>query len=168
MRVLLSQLGINWMLLLSQGVNFFILLVVLTLLVYRPLIRAMAERKKRIELGLRGAEEVESRLTKIDLEKTQIITQAEKSAVDIIGSAEIEGKKRIQESLREADKKAGALLEEAKAMAERKRIEELHRVAKEARALVKEALVKTVELDPKAIDETLIDRAVSTIKKMLI
>ena len=69
MGVLLEQLGINWKLLVSQGVNFFILLTVLALLVYRPLLKTMEERKKKIELGLRGAEEVESRLKAIDTDR---------------------------------------------------------------------------------------------------
>ena len=167
MGVLLEQLGINWKLLVSQGVNFFILLTVLALLVYRPLLKTMEERKKKIELGLRGAEEVESRLKAIDTEKTKIIAQAERTAVDIVGTAEKEGQKRIQSALHEADKKSALLIEEAKDIAERKRLEDLGKVTAQARMLVKDALIKTVELDPQAVDETLIDRAVKMVKQSI-
>jgi len=151
MGVLLEQLGINWKLLVSQGVNFFILLTVLALLVYRPLLKTMEERKKKIELGLRGAEEVESRL----------------KAIDTVGTAEKEGQKRIQSALHEADKKSALLIEEAKDIAERKRLEDLGKVTAQARMLVKDALIKTVELDPQAVDETLIDRAVKMVKQSI-
>ncbi len=167
MGVLLEQLGINWKLLVSQGVNFFILLAALTVLVYRPLLRAMGERKKKIELGLCGAEEVELRLKAIDTEKTKIVAQAERTAVDIVGTAEKEGQKRIQAALHEADKKSALLIDEAKNIAERKRLEDLGKVAAQARMLVKDALIKTVELDPQAVDEALIDRAVKMVKQSL-
>ena len=49
---LLSQLGIDWKLFLSQAVNFFILLLVLTFFVYKPLIKIVKERNKRIKEGL--------------------------------------------------------------------------------------------------------------------
>lgn len=162
---LLHQLGIDWKHLLSQAVNFGIVLTVLTFFVFRPLSKLMDERKKKIELGLRGAEEVESRLKAIGVEKAKIIADAERSAVDIVGSAEKEGQKRIQDAVREADRKASVVMQEAQNVAERKRLEDLAKVEAQARAFVKQALIKTVELDPQAVDEALIDRAVAMVKQ---
>ncbi len=164
MEILLEQLGIDWKLLISQGVNFFILLVALTFLVYRPLLRAMGERKKKIELGLRGAEEVEVRLQKIEGERQRIITKADKEAVDIIGKAEKERQKRIHEAAHDGEMKAEQIVKAAHDLAERKRLEDLEKVENEARQFVREALMKTVELDPTHIDEKLIDRAVALVK----
>ena len=50
---LLFQLGINWKLFLSQAVNFFILLGVLTFFVYKPLIKVIKERNQKISEGLK-------------------------------------------------------------------------------------------------------------------
>ena len=42
MSQLFSQLGIDWHLLLSQAVNFLILLVILRLVAYKPILKAAA------------------------------------------------------------------------------------------------------------------------------
>ncbi len=62
MEQLLSQLGIDWKLLLSQAVNFFLLLIVLRLFVYKPLLQMLHERRERIEEGIEKAKEADIRL----------------------------------------------------------------------------------------------------------
>ncbi len=57
MNDLFEQLGINWKLFLSQTVNFFILLFVLKVFVYKPLLAIIKERSKKIKEGLEKAEE---------------------------------------------------------------------------------------------------------------
>ena len=165
MSELIKQFGIDWKLLIAQGANFFILLVVLTAFVYRPLIRLMKDRRKKIELGLKGAEEAEKRLGEIEEIKTQKIVEADKKAFGIIVSAEKKAGLRVEEILTEADKKAAAILSETEKIGQRKKQEELERLAKEASSLIKQAIIKTVELDPKAIDEALIAKAAATIKQ---
>ena len=165
MSELIHQFGIDWKLLIAQGANFFILLAVLTIFVYRPLVRLMEERRKKIEFGLKGAEEAEKRLGEIEEIKIHKIAEADKKAVEIIGEAEKKAGKRVTEILTEADKKADSILIEAEKTSERKKQEELERLSKEANSLIKEAIIKTVELDPKAIDETLIAKAAASIKE---
>jgi len=165
MSELIHQFGIDWKLLIAQGANFFILLAVLTIFVYRPLVRLMEERRKKIEFGLKGAEEAEKRLGEIEEIKIHKIAEADKKAVEIIGGAEKNAGKRVAEILTEADKKADSILLEAEKTSERKKQEELERLSKEANSLIKEAIIKTVELDPRAIDETLIAKAAATIKQ---
>jgi len=164
MSELVHQLGIDWKLLVAQGVNFFVLLVVLTVFVYRPLVRLMEERRKKIEFGLKGAEEAEKRLGEIEEIKTKKIAEADKEAVGIIGSAEKKAGLRVTEILAEADKKASSILVEAEKTSEHKKQEELEKLAKEANSLIKEAIIKTVELDSRAIDESLIAKVAATIK----
>lgn len=160
-----DQLGVNWRLLLTQGVNFFVLLVVLNFLVYRPLIKMMDERKKRIEFGLKGAEEAEEKLSAIKEIETERLAKADKTALGIISSAEDEAKKRAQKIAAEARKKAELALREAAAVAERKKIEELAKLASRAKDLIRAAIAKTVELDPKLINEKLAGEAAEMIKK---
>ena len=45
MSQLFSQLGIDWHLLLSQAINFLLLLIVLRLVVYKPLLNLLHKRK---------------------------------------------------------------------------------------------------------------------------
>ena len=165
MSTLLHKLGIDWKLLISQGVNFLILLVVLTKFVYRPLIRIMKERAEKIHKGLEDAEEAKRRLVSIDAIKTQKLAEADKSAVEVIAKAEEVGKKRYQEILMQADARAADVLQEADRVAEHKKIEGLNTLTREARGLIKEAIIKTTEADPQAIDEALIEKAIQTLTR---
>jgi F-type H+-transporting ATPase subunit b len=165
MSELIYQLGIDWKLLLTQGVNFLILLVALTFFVYKPLVKLMKERNCRIEAGLKGAEEAENRLKEIEKIKSEKLAEADKAAVKVIGEAEKKGQKRMREIMAEAEIKAGQTMEEAALIAERKKQEELDRLAKNASALIKAAIVKTVELSPDKIDDNLIAKAAEIIKE---
>ena len=165
MQELVSQLGLDWKLLLSQGVNFLILLTVLTIFVYKPLSRLMEERRKKIEFGLMGAEEAEKKLKEIDHIKEEKLAEADKNALKLIGEAEKRGQNRFEEILESAENKAEEVMAEAARVAEFKKQEELNRLTEKANALIKEAIIKTVGLDPKHVDEKLISQAALIIKE---
>src|SRR3989344_6615672 len=101
---LFEQLGIRGSSLIIQGVNFVILLVVLTFAVYRPLMRIMKERREKIALGIRGAEEAQKRIDEAEVIKDQKIKEADKSAITIIGEAEQKAKVRGKEIVNIAEK----------------------------------------------------------------
>lgn len=156
---LFYQLGVNWRLLVSQGVNFLILLLALTFVAYKPLLELMDDRKKRIEIGLRGAEEAERRLSEIEKIKSAAIAEAEAKALKIIGDSEKTAGLRSREIVQEAGKKAEEALKEAAEIAEKRKFEELEILKKESAGLIREAIARTIELDPSAIDEKLIGKA---------
>jgi len=162
---LFSQLGIDWKILIAQSVNFFIVLLALNFLVYKPLISMMNERRKKIEFGLKGAEEAEKRLKEIDVIKKEKISEAEKKAFEIVDLAGAEAKKAVANIHSEAETKAEQILAEAKRTAEHRASQELLELNKKARELVKEAIVRTVELSPDKIDESLIDKALASMQK---
>src|SRR3989339_799295 len=85
---LLFQLGINWKLFLSQAINFFILLVVLTFFVYKPLIKVIKERNQKIKTGLDKAEEATARLKEIDNIGKEKIKEAEQKGIEMIKETE--------------------------------------------------------------------------------
>ena len=160
MSELLHALGINWKLLLAQGFNFGILLIVLTLFVYRPLMKLMAERREKIEGGIKNAEAMEGKMKEINVIKQETLAKADKQAVEIIGSAQKKGQVEFQGIVASANKKAEAMMQEAAAVAEQKRLAEMEQLTQHAQAIVKLALIKTVEMDPAKVDEKLIQRAV--------
>ena len=164
MSELFSQLGIEPKLLLAQGVNFAILLFVLTKFVYKPLMKMVEERRSKIELGVKGGEMAEGIIKKAEEEKRGIIKVADTQAVAIISDAEKNAQKRAQDIGLQADKKAQQALREAMLLAERKEKEAMDKVSAEAGRLVREALIKTVELSPEQIDDRLIEEAVQGIR----
>lgn len=159
MSELFGQLGINLPMLLAQAVNFGVLLVVLTIFVYKPLLRAMEERKNKIEIGVRGAELIEAKLNEADLAKEGKLREADKTALRIIGQAEQKAGERGQEIVSAAHGKGEAILAEAKLVAERKKAEELEKLSREAGVLVREAIAKAIAINPEDVDKKLIDQA---------
>jgi F-type H+-transporting ATPase subunit b len=160
MSQLLSQLGIDWHLLLSQGVNFLLLLIILRFVVYKPLLKLLHDRRARIEEGLMKADMADKRLHEVDEIGKGKIKEAEGAAVRILQKTEQDAKVLEANLLAEARRKEEEQMKQAEAT-RRSRDEEARRaMEQEATALVRRALVRTVELKPEAIDEALIARAV--------
>jgi F-type H+-transporting ATPase subunit b len=165
MQQLLDQLGINWDLLLSQGVNFILLLIVLRIFLYKPLLKLLRERREKIEGGLMKAEEAEIRLHEVDEIGKKKIREAEGEAFNILKKTETDAKTLEAKLLAEAQRKeneavaATATRLHAQEEASRRGMEQ------EAAALVRLAIVKTVELSPEKIDDALIAKAVTQAKQ---
>ncbi len=159
MQDLFRQLGIDWRLLLTQGVNFFVLLILLTLFLYRPLLKLLDERRRKIELGLKGAIEAERRLGEIETLKSERLAAADREALAIVSEAEKDAKVRAQAMMAEAQKKREEVLADAAAVAERRRIEELERLSSHAGALLRDAISRAVAADPKDVDAKLVQGA---------
>ncbi len=162
---ILGQLGIHWKLLLSQGVNFFIVLGILTYFVWRPLLKVIAERKHEIEGGLAHAKEIESRLRDIEKEREEKSVIAERRAIEIIGEAEKKAEARFSDIVTAAEKKAEETVALGVVQLEQKRQEELSRLTSEANSLIRNAISKAVSADPHTIEEKLIANAEANLKK---
>ncbi|HUC31552.1 MAG TPA: hypothetical protein VMR99_02605 [Candidatus Paceibacterota bacterium] len=164
MEQLLDQLGINWQLLLSQAVNFILLLIVLRIFVYKPLLKLLHDRREKIEGGLVKAEEAERRLHEVDLISKGKIKDAEHEAIAILKRTESDAKTLEEKLLAEAKHREEEAMKSA-AMRLRSQEEESRRALdKEAAALVRSAITRTVELAPEHIDDALIAKAVSEAK----
>ena len=162
---LIGQLGINWKLFLSQAVNFFILLFILQKFVYKPLLAVIKKRNERIKEGLEKADAADKRLHEVDVIAKDRLKKAENDSVKIIKTTE-EKAKQLEQSLRtKAEDHQKELLEQIKANAIKQGEESRQNVLKEAAELVKRVIAKTIELKPDAIDEALVEKAVSHIKK---
>jgi F-type H+-transporting ATPase subunit b len=161
---LLSQLGIDWKVFLSQTVNFFILLAVLTLFVYKPLIKIIKERNKKLKEGLEKAEEANIRLKEIDNIGKEKIKEAEQKGIEIIKATELRAKDLDKENQQIAEKKQKEAQELLKLSIRKQQEEAKNMVLSQAGELVKKAILKTVELKPDAIDEALIKKAVNELE----
>ncbi|OGZ78571.1 MAG: hypothetical protein A2528_01950 [Candidatus Staskawiczbacteria bacterium RIFOXYD2_FULL_37_9] len=161
---LLFQLGINWKLFLSQAINFFILLVVLTFFVYKPLIKVIKERNQKIKTGLDKAEEATARLKEIDNIGKEKIKEAEQKGIEMIKETENRAKILDKENIEKLEKKQKEAQELLKKSILKQQEEAKNKVLTEAGELIKKVIIKTVELKPEAIDEALIKKAVLEVK----
>jgi F-type H+-transporting ATPase subunit b len=164
MEQLLSQLGISWQLLLSQAVNFFLLLIVLRIFVYKPLLQMLHERRDKIEQGIVKAEEADRRLIESEEIKKQKIKEGEAQAIAIMKRTETEGKALETKLVAEAKRKEAEALANTQVLLRTQEEESRRAAEKEAASLVRRAIVRTVELSPEKIDDALIAKAVAEAK----
>jgi len=161
MQQLLSQLGIDWHLLLAQAVNFFLLLTILRMFVYKPVLKMLHDRRARIDEGLTKADEADRRLHEVDEIGKGKIKAAETEAFGILKKTEGEAKELEARMLMEAKRKEAEALKNTEALLRGKEDESRRASEKEAAALVRRAIARTVELAPEAIDDALIAKAVA-------
>ncbi len=167
MSEILHQLGIDWKLLASQAVNFLVLLMILTIVVYRPLLKLIKERRKKIEEGLQGAAEAEKRLVAIDRLKEERLAEADKTAYAKVEAAEHVAKQEAAKIMANAQEKALAAMAQAVETAKQLEAAEMNRLKKQSGELIREAIAKAVNQKPESIDSALIDEAAGALTQKL-
>jgi len=163
MQQLFSQLGIDWRLLLSQAVNFALLLIALRVFAYKPLLKLLSDRRTRIEEGLTKADESDRRLLEAEELKKTKIHEGEALALGILKKTETDAKELEAKLLAEARRKEAEELASTEAMLRAKEETSRRDMEKEAAAMVRMAIARTVELAPEKIDDALIARAVKEV-----
>lgn len=114
---LFAAFGIDWKLLIAQAVNFGVLFVVLTYLLYKPVLKTLEERRAKVAQGVLDAEEATNRLAGADEEATGKIQQAEEEAQQIVASARDEAGSERARLLKEAEERAAGIQTDAEARA---------------------------------------------------
>lgn len=101
---ILEQFGINPLLLTAQVVNFLILLFIMRKFLYGPIVKVLEDRKKKIEDSLKGAREIERRLTEIGEKETEAILNSAKEGEKLVKEAVERGNQIIDEANKEAER----------------------------------------------------------------
>jgi F-type H+-transporting ATPase subunit b len=78
----MESLGLDWKLLLAQMVNFGLLFVVLKKVLYKPLMKAIDDRNKKIEDSITNSKKIEERLKKVEEESEKVLEKAREKAKD--------------------------------------------------------------------------------------
>lgn len=141
---LLTNFGVTWDRLLGQILTFILLLVILRLVLYKPMLRMLDERKQRIAQGMKDAEEAA---------KTRQQSEGEAAA-----------------RLKEATKKAETLLDEAKTAADTLKNELLSQTQAElqkARQQQQEELARAKEQMIAEVRQDVVKLVVATTTKVL-
>lgn len=110
----MEKLGIEPSLLLAQILNFSIIVIVLTRLLYKPILGMLAKRKKEIEEGLAITERMRAEEEKLQSRKEKLLFEARKEARIIIEDAKKQGKDVEREIVAAAHKEAGEIIEKAR------------------------------------------------------
>ena len=118
MSQLFATFGINWKLLLIQGINFGVLLAALSYFLYRPLMKLIDERRERIAEGVRAAEAAAQRLSTAKEEGDKIIGDGAREAEGLVAAARKNAEEKGSEIVKGAETRADALMKDATARAE--------------------------------------------------
>lgn len=108
---IIHTLGINWMTLTAQLVNFGILLTVLTYFLYRPILRVLDERREKIAHSLDEAKSVTEQMKALKAEQATAMKALDAKHASLLAEAKKEAEKTKAELIAAADKEAKALLE---------------------------------------------------------
>ena len=159
MNAFISQFGLDWKLFLSQLVNFFLILIILRIFVYKPVLKILKDRNKKIKEGLDKAEEANVRLKEVDNIGKQKIKEAETASINIIKATESRAKALEQELQKKSEENQLQVQKDLQESYKKQQEQAKELVLKNAIELVKKTIIKTVELKPEAIDEALIKKA---------
>lgn len=145
MSELFSAFGIDWKLLLIQGLNFGILLLILSKLLYKPMLKIIDERREKIAEGVRTAEEANTRLFEAEQKSQSIIGTASKSAEALVAEARQQASAQGQGIVKSAEGRASAILADAEARAaesKRQALQETEREIARAAMLAAEKILR--------------------------
>lgn len=160
----IGQFGIDWELFISQLVNFVLILIVLRSFVYKPVLKVLNERNKKIKEGLDKAEEAGIRLKEIDIIGKSKIKEAENESISLMKNTEKRARDLERELNKKLEEKQVQLQKELQENYKKQQEEVNGLIFKNAFELVRKTIVKAIELKPEAIDEALIAKAAGVLK----
>ena len=146
----ISALGFNLPALIAQLINFVLLLIIFRLILYKPLLKILDERKKRIQEGLDASDEAKRRLSQTEQEVAKELEKARQQGQEQIAQAQ-QIAARIQEEARQgARQEAEQLLARAKNEIDLQRDSAIAELRREFAGLTITAAERVIkeELDP--------------------
>ncbi len=166
MESLITNLGIDWKLLLAQAINFGILVYVLKRFVYAPVLEVLEKRRREIAETKVKEELADTRLTDIESEKQSILTSARKEAQAIVVRAETSAKSLLDEGVKRTEDQVEKILKEGEEVLAAERAQIRAEIKNEIGSVVAAAVEKTVgDFISKESEERLKEEALKLIRE---
>jgi F-type H+-transporting ATPase subunit b len=140
-----GELGINLPSLLTQIVTFIILLVLLRFVAYKPLMRMLDERSRRVKESLDQAESIKEQSARAEEDVKKQLEVASKEGQERIARAVKAGEEVKQKAQAEARQEAETLIDRARAEIQRERDEAIGEVRREFADLTIMAAGKVID-----------------------
>lgn len=110
----IDALGFNLPALIAQLINFGLLLIIFRLILYKPLLRMLDERKQRIQEGLEASDEAKRHLSQTEQEVAKELEKARQQGQEQIAQAQQIAARIQDESRQTARTEAELLIERAR------------------------------------------------------
>lgn len=157
----MEGLGLNFRLLIAQIFNFLVLIFVLKKILYKPILKFLDERQKKIEESLLNSEKISKQLTDIEEEKSQILHQAQTEATKLLAEEKkfaLEERERIIE---EGKKTSAEEVKKGTVLAKEELEKARRQLQQEAISLAEVLAKKIIKSLPPKEKHKLIEEAVS-------
>lgn len=165
MEKILTDFGVQPILLFAQVVNFLVLLFILKKLLYKPILKVLEERKRKIEESLSNAEEIKRRLEATTEEERKRIVEAGIEGARIIKEASDVSVKLIEEGKKKGEELYQQILDQAVLQVKAEKEKMMLEVKGELSGIIALALEKIMggAMDKNA-QKKLVEESVKTIK----
>ena len=165
MEKFIHEFGINWKLLIAQLINFAILVFVLGKFVYKPIVKALDNRKNKIEEGIAFSDKAKAELAGVEVMKTVELQKAERTGQEIIKKSEVDAQKVADTVLVGAEKDKQRILEAGKSILLEQKATMEKNFYQNAAGVVKDALAKILSKgDFSKAEDTLITETMEEVK----
>lgn len=164
----MEQLGIQPTQLLFQAVNFLLMVILLTKFLYNPILKALGNRRKKIEEGLLLTQKLQKEEEKLELKKQSILDKGRQDAKEIINEARSAGKKVEQEIIKKAESDAAEIVEKGRRDVHTLRLE-MEKDVKEESIEIAQMIVERVLSDVLSEDnqKSIINKKILAISKQI-
>lgn len=162
---ILKNFGFEPILFFAQIVNFLIIFWLLKKFLYKPVLKLLEERGKKIEDGLKHAQEAEELLAETVQKEKEILLKAQSEAKKLIDEAMSDREAMLKQTEDEAKKQIADMLSEAREQIK----QEASAASKKLEAQVSRLAVEFLEKSIKGLfgekeQEVIMDKALKNIK----
>ena len=141
----MDKIGINLALLIAQIVNFLVLLAILYFFAYKPILKMLDERARKIKESVDEVQKVKDQAARAEEEFKQKIETAGKQGQELIARAMRTGEEARQRAQVEAKQEAQVLVEKAREEIKQERNEAISELRQEFADLTIVAAEKVIE-----------------------
>jgi len=164
MSELIHNLGIEWKIILAQIVNFTVLLLILQKFAYRPVVKILTERRKKIEEAIERSKTVDSQMAEIEALKEKVLDEARVKSEEILVKAEQSARKVQEDMLADTHEKSEKLMEDTRKKIEAEREKIFQEVKREIAEVVALAVEKSVgDIADKKTQEKMVAEALQLV-----
>lgn len=157
----IAALGIDWKILVAQLVNFLIIYFLLAKFAFKPLIKMLEERRKKVENSIKTADDIAKEKEDLDITVRKTMSDAKSEAQKIITKAQASMKEEASKARAQAESASAKMLADTKTQIDTMKKETKSELAREIGMLVVKATERIVDQDlpeesKKKVDEKII------------
>ena len=121
MESIAGTLGLNWQGLLWHTVNFLVLLFLLRLVLYKPVLRMLDDRAKRVRDSMQQADQARRAAEQAETDRQALLAETRREAEQIRARADEQAKRIIADAGEKAQEQANRIMAQAQTQSEQLR-----------------------------------------------